>query len=282
MRTLDLTVVADRACPASRAYLSYMRHAGYRPRKVLLVAFGAPRAPEGRLQKLLGVRWGSRAQRYLRRAAPPPDDALFEEACEAMQDGQPLRIDYFGAFDYAAHAEELAACRAAGYSDPAFQARLRAESGALLYTCGDRVPAQIADDPKLRILHIHPGIVPAIRGSDGLLWSLAVRGRPGASCFYMDSGIDTGAVIERVEFDAPRFPGLAKWLPGHEAALYRALLHSYDPHLRGQTLVRVLRRHEGRSLRELPATPQPPGEGRWWFAMHPLLRRKVLAERVLC
>lgn len=282
MRTLDLTVVADRQCSSSRAYLAYMRHAGYRPRRVLLVEFGAPPVAEGRLQKLLGVRWGARVQRLLGRAAAPARDALFEEACEAMQAGQPLRIDYFGAFDFAAHAEEVVECRAAGYSDPAFQARLRAETGALLYTCGDRVPAEIADDPKLRILHIHPGLVPGIRGSDGLLWSLAVRGRPGATCFYMDSGIDTGAVIERAEFDAPRFPGLAKWLSGHEATLYRALLHSYDPHLRGQTLLRVLRGHEGRSLRELPATPQRTDEGRWWFAMHPLLRRKVLAERVLC
>jgi hypothetical protein len=286
MRTIDLTVVTDVTCSASRAYLAYLRAAGLRPQKALLVEFGPPPQPTGRLQRLLGARAGAVLQRAIGRgkpkAAAPARDALFEDCCEQMQAGQPLRVDYFGEFDYAAHAQTTERCRATGYSDPLFQERLRRETGALLYTCGDRVPRSLTEDPRVRIVHIHPGVVPPIRGSDGLLWSIAVRGRPGASCFYMDEGLDTGAVIATREFEPPRFPRLARHLDAHEPTLYRALLHSYDPHLRGRLLVEVVRANEGRSLRELPSKAQRRDEGRSWFAMHPRLRRKVLAERVLC
>lgn len=282
MQRIDLTVVADVACSTSRAYLAYLRASGYRPRKVLLVDYAAPPAPapRGRLDRLLGRRAATLVRRLLRPA--PPADELFLECCEEMQSGHAVRVDYFGRFDWSAHADEIEACGASGYSDPAFQALLRRQPGALLYTCGDRVPPELTADPALRILHIHPGVVPAMRGSDGLLWSLAVRGKPGASCFYMDAGIDSGAVIATREFPAPRFPRLARLLDAHEATLYRALVHAYDPHLRGQMLVDVVRASGGRSLRELPSRPQPADAGRWWFAMHPRLRRKVLAERVLC
>jgi hypothetical protein len=285
MRLIDLTVVADPSCSTSRAYLTYLRAHGYRPRKVLVVDFApvAPRPPlrhrvREALRNLLGRSAGSA------HATPeaPAEDTLYRECCEEMQAGQALRVDYFGAFDYAAHAESVEHCRATGYGDPRFQALLRRQPGALLYTCGDRVPPSLADDPTLRILHIHPGVVPFVRGSDGLLWSLAVRGRPGASCFYMNSGIDTGAVIATLEFERPRFPRLASLLEDREPLLYRALLFSYDPHLRGQTLVQVLARNGGRDLRELPSAVQRPEEGRWWFAMHPRLRQKVFAERILC
>lgn len=280
MQPIDLTVVADRACSASRAYLAYLRANGYRPMKVLLVDFAVAASPRGRLDRLFGGRAAALVRKLLRRT--PAADTAFLECCEEMQSGQALRVDYFGDFDWAAHADEIETCSASGYSDAVFQALLRRQPGALLYTCGDRVPPELAADPALRILHVHPGVVPGMRGSDGLLWSLAVRGKPGASCFYMDAGIDTGAVIATREFAAPRFPRLAPLLDAHEAKLYRALLHAYDPHLRGQMLVDVVRASGGRSLRELPSVAQAAGSGRWWFAMHPRLRRKVLAERVLC
>lgn len=281
MRAIDLTVVADPTCSTSRAYLAYLRAHGYRPRKVLVVDFVSQpaRTPVHRRLKEI-VRNLFRGPE--RRPDTSPEERLYRECCEAMQEGQPVQVQYFGPFDWKAHAESVERCRATGYGDARFQALLRRQPGALLYTCGDRVPPELADDPALRILHIHPGVVPAIRGSDGLLWSLAVRGRPGASCFYMNAGIDTGALIATLEFERPSFPHLSHLLDAHEALLYRALLFSYDPHLRGRTLIDVLVRNEGRSLRELPSTPQRPDEGRWWFAMHPLLRRKVFAERILC
>lgn len=281
MLTLDLTVVADPACSTSRAYLTYLRAHGYRAAKVLLVDF-VPLTPGiERMRRLLGSRLAFLLTQG-RRATSIARSALFWQLCDEMQQGVDIRVDYFQPFAYGDYAAQIERCSTTGYADPVFQALLRRQPGALLYTCGDRVPPALAEDPSMRILHIHPGVVPAMRGSDGLLWSLAVRGKPGASCFYMDSGIDTGPLIASREFPVPRFPDLAGLLEQDEATLYGALLYSYDPHLRAQTLIDVLRAYPGISLRDLPSVPQPPGEGRAWYWMHPRLRRKVFAERILC
>ena len=101
-----------------------------------------------------------------------------------------------------------------------------------------------------------------------------MRGRPGASCFYMDGGIDSGPLVMTKEFPVPRFPGLALYLREHAALLYRALLHSYDPHLRAQLFLDVVRTHEGADWFRLPAAPQPIEEARSWFWMHSSAKRK--------
>jgi methionyl-tRNA formyltransferase len=76
----------------------------------------------------------------------------------------------------------------------------------MLYTSGGRVPGDLLSTSPSRMIHIHPGVVPYVRGSDCLFWSVLTRGRPGMSCFYMNAGIDTGDIIHTREFDAPSYP----------------------------------------------------------------------------
>ena len=49
--------------------------------------------------------------------------------------------------------------------------------------------------PGIRLIHVHTGFLPQVRGADVLLWSLLVRGRPGVSAFFMTPGLDDGDVL---------------------------------------------------------------------------------------
>ena len=58
---------------------------------------------------------------------------------------------------------------------------------------------------KIKILHIHPGVVPKFKGSDCLLWSGLKSGHFGASCFYMNYKIDEGDLISTKKFKIENF-----------------------------------------------------------------------------
>jgi hypothetical protein len=271
--TLDLCVVADRSCSTSRTYLTYLADAGFRAREVAVLDFHRGRIaerPRGLRGRLAGL---------FRPAAPSSDPGpAFWSLCAGVQNGVRIPIDYASDFDFGAIADETSEFAAKDYSDPAFHEFLAGRSTqTFLYTNGGRVPGELLDTPGLKILHNHPGIVPYVRGSDGLLWSLLVRGIPGASCFYMDVGLDTGPLIATREFELPSFPGLRGQIKDDPELFYRALLFAYDPHLRAETFLDAL--SKGSDPAALPAHDQDPAEGRQYFAMHPRLQ-DVVFDRI--
>ena len=279
MRTVDLTVlVYNWTCATGRAYLTYLAGAGLRPRKVLHVIAPGARTEARWASRLMGKRLAARlADWYVTRPCRRP---AMRRLCEAVQHGQPHIIDYVGPFDYAASAEAYEAVVVPSLNTPAMAEVLeRQETKTFLYTAGGRVGRTLLDLPGVRFIHIHPGVVPYVRGGECLLWSLAVRGRPGASCFYMNAGIDTGDVIRTREFDLPRLPEEVRRAPPLD--LVEALVFAYDPHLRGQLLVEVLS-EAGRDAdpAHLPTLAQTEAGGRTFFGMHPRLKRR-LAEWLL-
>jgi len=153
-------------------------------------------------------------------------------------------------------------------------ALIRYQDCAFLYTGGGMVPETLLGAAGLRILHIHPGWVPELRGSDGMLWSSLLRSELTASLFYMSSGIDEGELIARASAPLPRvdFGELLdrRWT---EAQIYSALLATVDPHLRGLLLVSLLREFQDRDLRSVPSHPQPKWNGPHLLWMHPEIRR---------
>ena len=89
-----------------------------------------------------------------------------------------------------------------GLADKVLQDFLATEKpGAVLFTGGGIVPANLLNIPHLKFWHIHPGYLPKIRGADCALWSSLLTGYTSATCFYMSPGIDTGDII------------LPRWLP---------------------------------------------------------------------
>jgi len=270
---INLTVIGDRSCSTTRTYLEHMRAAGFRPRLLWLVDFGSY-SWRTRLRKVVAV---LTAWRHA-----PAQNPHYAELCKRLQvQAGYTPIDHEAAWRPSDYAEEVHSFCVRDFDDPLLHARMaQVADTAFLYTNGGKVPAALLDRPEIRILHIHPGIVPDLRGSDCLLWSAVVRRRLGVSCFYMSAGIDEGALISQREFDLPRLRALAPLLAdGAEPFCYRALLYAVDPHLRAQLLVDVLRSHAGTDLRKLPAREQATCASRpAYLWMHPRLRLQVMKE----
>jgi methionyl-tRNA formyltransferase len=146
-------------------------------------------------------------------------------------------------------------------------------SNFFLYTAGGIVPKSFLSIEGLKVLHIHPGVVPHIKGSDGLFWSVLIRNKPGASCFYMNAGIDTGSIIHTQEYKLPKFMFNNINSTTHK---YNALLKYYDPHTRAKVLVEVLKKTK--NLTAIKTKEQSPEDGRTYFAMHKNLIEKVLGK----
>lgn len=275
---IDLTVIGSFRDGTTRAYLHYLRQAGLRPRRLWLIDF-FPETPRRRwLRALLGRRLADRMRPP--QHAPNARRGAFESLCARVQAeaGLPV-LDYFADWEPHDFAQQVDRFCASGYDDPWLQRRLRhaATEGAFLYTSGGIVPRAALVLPGVRILHLHPGVVPEVRGSDCLLWSAATRGRFGVSCFYMSAGIDEGEVIRMREWPLPHLPSLIEALDrGAEHDAYDALIGAVDPHYRAQLLVDVMRQGTGRDLRSLSATPQAIAQRSAFLWMHPKLRAYVM------
>lgn len=277
MKTINLTVIGDVSCATTRTYLTFLKQAGLRPQNLWLVRFNhtGPRGAWAGLQY--------RLRKSLRRedvlgciATPEPE---YKALCEdLMAAAAVIPVDLFGSFDYEAHAVNTDYFAAADYTDLLLQKRiLKSRHTAFLYTNGGIVPEKMLANDEVRILHMHPGVVPHVRGSDCFLWSNIVRGRPGVSCFYMSAGIDEGRLIQTMEFHQPDLSPLHPHLSEQDDDLaYRALLFSIDPQLRGQVLVEVLQRSGCDDLRVLPCKVQPTPNRPAYLWLHPVLRAPLM------
>ena len=106
----------------------------------------------------------------------------------------------------------------------------------LLFSGGGIVGPKLLNLPDKKLLHIHPGIVPEIKGADCLFWSILVRGCPGYSCFFMSKEIDQGNILFQKEYsikdiDFPDYKEAAI------DAFYRSILDTLDLHLRSKCLI---------------------------------------------
>jgi hypothetical protein len=146
----------------------------------------------------------------------------------------------------------------------------------VLFTGGGLVPAELLEGRHYKILHVHPGILPDIRGADGMLWSMLVRKKSGASCFIMAPALDEGDILLQREFDMPRFS-----VPHDVAAdtkiLYRILFSFIDPLIRAVTFADLLKNSAG--LSRMPALQhQNSPAGETYHFMHPDLQRLAMAR----
>jgi hypothetical protein len=56
-----------------------------------------------------------------------------------------------------------------------------------------------------RFIHIHPGYLPFVKGMDCSLWAILKKNKLGVSSFFIDYDIDSGKIIDREEYDLPKF-----------------------------------------------------------------------------
>ncbi|MFY9742703.1 MAG: formyltransferase family protein [Candidatus Sulfotelmatobacter sp.] len=88
----------------------------------------------------------------------------------------------------------------ANQNSPDAISRLKAWSPELIVFAGGNIlRKQILTLPRLGVLNIHLGLLPQIRGMSGPEWSLLKDVPLGITIHYMDSGIDTGPILQRYE-----------------------------------------------------------------------------------
>ena len=140
------------------------------------------------------------------------------------------------------------------------------------------MPAEILELPGLRVIHVHTGFLPDVRGADVLLWSLMVRGRPGVSAFLMTPRLDDGDLLGATELPPLAIPLAAADRPDDET-LYRSLFSFIDPLIRAEFVVsQVL--EPATDFAALPATPQDLNVGVTFHFMAAQLRSAALAQLV--
>ena len=288
MKTLEMTVLIHDG-PMARAYLGRLRRAGLRPRRAILMVRSHEHSsdkPIGRLLPRPLRQWYcEQAQqisnnfwpRKIRSAFPWLVDAMASELRRLGTHAPDLISDVVGRFDYQTSADQFERVYVRTLEDQRLLDQLSSAGPRyVLFTGGGIVPAPLLSLPKVRFLHVHPGYLPHIRGADGLLWSMLVRGRPGMSCFNMAPGIDTGDVVAADDFPPLRFNISGRDRPD-DKTLYRAIFSFYDPVLRAEFLVRTLESCDGDPV-NLSSTPQDDSSSVTYHFMHEALRRIVLKD----
>lgn len=284
MKTLPLVVLVHDA-PVARAYLAAMRRAGLRPgRIVLMVSSQDPNTKKevGRwLPGKLRVAWAAQYQAvglnhwpsWIRRTHPGFVERFLGALEQVFPDAGSLIDEILGRFPYGDYSEQVDRVLVRGLADAGLAEHLRGLAPAtVLFTGGGLVPRTLLELEGLRFLHVHPGTLPAVRGADGLLWSMLARGKPGASCFYMAPGIDEGDLVVARDSPPVRVPLAGERLD--DDTLYRALFSFFDPLLRASLLVNdVLPLGP---LDRLPSRCQDLSSGTTYHFLHERLRRVAL------
>ena len=103
---------------------------------------------------------------------------------------------------------------------------------------GKKIYKEILNSNK-KFIHIHPALLPNIRGADASLWSVLLDNKLGVSSFIMNKKIDTGRIINRRVYDSieldkfllKKFDNITK---------YRFWFSFIDPLIRGLEFCNII------------------------------------------
>jgi methionyl-tRNA formyltransferase len=230
IRRLDDVVLFGVDSARSRAYLSLLVQAGLRPAACVVVpsVSGAPCA------------------------APEPTD-VFDNLTPLAEAARAAGIAVSLAPEAEINAEAtvaaLAACpqRVVIFSGPS-----GGLVGAPLFATGKT------------FLHVHPGRLPAFRGSTTIYYGLLAEGCIWATAIRLVPDIDRGPVLDAMRAE----------LPADRLLLDRI----YDPAIRARLMVRLMKRYA--ETGELPERPQSSeDEATTYYVIHPVLKHIALLSR---
>lgn len=283
MATTSLTVLVHEG-PMARAYLSGLCHVGFRPSRVLKLVYRNHPVTHRPLGRWLGGRFREKYAetiqdqafffwpRQLRRKYPDWIARIATSVSQSTGFPENLILEADGSRPLGEYAGSVDRVFIDGFKDQSLRKKLSEFApGTILFTGGGLVPKSILSIPELRFLHVHPGVVPDIKGADGLLWSSLLRGNPGTSCFYMAPELDGGDVIATREFAPLSLPSADV----DDDTLYRAIFSFCDPFLRAAFFNEIVS-SVGGSLDGLKSHPQDPDVGLTYHFMHHKLRNRVL------
>ncbi|OYT52916.1 MAG: hypothetical protein B6U72_07240 [Candidatus Altiarchaeales archaeon ex4484_2] len=128
-----------------------------------------------------------------------------------------------------------------------------------IYTGGGIVGNKLLSLKKL--IHIHPGIVPAYRGSTCFYYSIIKEGTIGMSAMFLSEDIDEGSVLGGRIYDV---------IEGVD------IDYILDPYLRSQFLVEVLTSYVDEN--GFNPTMQSPNGGETYYIIHPVLKHIAILK----
>lgn len=286
MKIIDLTVLAVEGS-VSKAYLEYLRASNFQPKKIIDIKIRNRKIYYDVIEKLLGeklvrdlydaYRIHYKKKQPIRREDQTIDREKYKELGNLFIESADVKPNFFSKIDYSQYCMDVEKIEVSNINDKKLIALLdKQECKTFLFTGGGILKEHIFEVKDSRYIHVHPGIVPEVKGSDGLLWSILIRGNPGMSCFYMNKGIDTGEIIHTREYinELTKLNLDINYYGYYN--IYRALLDFYDPILRAQTLISMLKEVGDDNLDNLPTTFQNPYDGRMYYLMHPKIREKAI------
>jgi hypothetical protein len=276
--------------PIARAYLEILYSLGCKPRRIInLIAERdiVTKKPVGKfLPSSLRNKYASAVQaqkihhwpKYLFRKNKKLCLEIFECLHETLNVDQSALLAIFRLKPLEHYSDNIINLPIASLKDPKlFDFLTEQNISTFLFTGGGILPKAFFNLKNTRFIHVHPGYLPDIRGADCLLWSAMLAGQPSATCFFMDTGIDTGEIINTAFLPRIKLPVAARDL--NEKLSYRLLYSFIDPWVRSAVLRDTLRSTD--YLENITSTPQPLKIGTTFHFMHSNMSSKIIKEFII-
>ncbi len=143
----------------------------------------------------------------------------------------------------------------------------------VIFCGGGILRKKILSLPK-QFIHIHPGVVPDVKGADGILWSSLVHQRIGMSAFFMNEGIDTGDIIATREYDIPVIVDDKTQADDNEGRIADFIVNEVDPIFRADLLGRLFLTDRDPGTWQFQR--QNPDDGKTYYFMHDQLKKLAI------
>lgn len=282
--TLPLNVIFYEN-PIGRAYLEMLYSLGLKPKKIIHIIPERDIVTKRKIGRFLPL--GLRQKythsiqsskisfwpRNLMKKNKLMCDDLFKELEKSLNIKKSSIIGLLEHKSLELFSEEIIPVSYDGFKDKRFFDAIKSTSSEFsLYTGGGIIPKEIFEKASAKLLHIHPGFLPNIRGADCFYWSLILSKRPSASCFIMNSGIDTGDIINAKFLPKLNLSDCTKEI--NEIMTYRLIYSFVDPWIRAIVLRDTL--HKTKNLTEVKSVKQNHSEGNTFHFMHKRMRELVV------
>lgn len=281
MKKIDLTVLFWDTVPA-RIYLALLNKHGYKPSKIIYLDIEKKSKKYNTIKRIFGHSVADYMYKLYTRSKAKPLGSL-AKGLLALNDLTKNDLD--NCLDIYKNGE-FHKVAVENLDDEKLISHIQSNNvTTILFTGGGILNEKLLNIPTAKFIHIHPGIVPDIRGADCFFWSYLLRGKAGYSAFYMNAGIDTGDVLIQREFEVD-FEKVDILEYGNDA-IYTAILTYHDPCLRIKTFIDLLNLHykteslepnpdKTINLSKLQNEKQSTIQGRMYFFMHKDLRDFVI------
>ncbi len=274
-KELDLTLLVDyHINDSAKAYLQMMYENGYFPKKIIVIGVLQGKLVK-KLSRYIGKIYAFKLIKFILKFIHQKPLKEKKELANIITRAIGSEIDFFNKIKLDKFTKDIEYIYTQSYKDEKFLNYIKKQNTkTFLYGASGIIPKEFLDLEGVKVLHIHPGIVPDVKGSDGFFWSIALRNRLGYSCFYMDPGIDTGDIIQTQEYEIPdiKIPNTY-----NSDTVYHVILNYCDTVYRAKLLINILDNHFN-SLASIKTKKQNAEDGDTYFTMHKKLINKIIKK----